>query len=213
MKKTGGGNMEDNQTMQDYLFDFAYGEALRDAINQQSFKGEKNYLYECETGKNEVRTYINAILNGEHPSFIDAEKKVEEQFNKFIKSQRRERNQVFSFGNTQKLINMTVKYLFISAYAQNYEEFKKLFADCHCPLDRLMAGMVREEFDQADDEAAQVIKEESSDIYKKINKDITWSKVDKETYNCYQQMVRLLAERENLIPIEYDFVKWGTSKS
>ena len=94
--------MEGNKTMQDYLFDFAYGEALRDAINQQSFKGEKNYLYECETGKNEVRTYINAILNGEHPSFIDAEKKVEEQFNKFIKSQRRESNQVFSFGNTEQ---------------------------------------------------------------------------------------------------------------
>lgn len=37
--------MEDNKTMQDYLFDFAYGEALRDAINQQSFKGEKNYEY------------------------------------------------------------------------------------------------------------------------------------------------------------------------
>ena len=37
--------MDDNKTMQDYLFDFAYGEALRDAISQQSFKGEKNYLY------------------------------------------------------------------------------------------------------------------------------------------------------------------------
>ena len=61
MRKTGGDKMEDNKKMQDYLFDFVYGEALRDAINQQSFKGEKNYLYECETGKNEVRTYINAI--------------------------------------------------------------------------------------------------------------------------------------------------------
>ena len=205
--------MEDNKTMQDYLFDFAYGEALRDAINQQSFKGEKNYLYECETGKNEVRTYINAILNGEHPSFIDAEKKVEEQFNKFIKSQRRESNQVFSFGNTQKLINMTVKYIFISAYAQSYEEFRQLFTDCHCPLYRRMAGTVRREFDKVDDESAQLIKDNNSENYKIINEDITWSKVDVTTYNCYQQMVRLLAEKENLIPIEYDFVKWGTSKS
>lgn len=107
---------------------------------------------------------------------------------------------------------MTVKYIYISAYVQRCEEFRNLFADCHCPLNRRMAAVVRKEFDEADDEAAQVIKEESSDIYKKINKDITWSKVDKETYNCYQQMVRLLAEKENLIPIEYDFVKWGTSK-
>ena len=199
--------------MQNYLFDYAYGEALRDAINQQSFKGEKNYLYDCEEGKAVVRTYIDVIFKGEHPSFAEAEKNAKAAFNKFIRNERPESNQRFTFGNTQKLINMTVKYLFISAYVQDYEEFKKLFADCHCPLDRLMAGMVKEEFDQADDEAAQLIKKESSDIYKKINKDITWSKVDKETYNCYQQMVRLLAERENLIPIEYDFVKWGTSKS
>ena len=205
--------MEDNKTMQDYLFDFAYGEALRDAINQQSFKGEKNYLYDCEEGKAVVRTYIDAILKGEHPSFNKAEEEAEAKFNEFIRSKRPESNQEFTFGNTQKLINMTVKYIYISAYVQRCEEFRNLFADCHCPLDRLMAGMVREEFDQADDEAAQVIKEESSVIYKKINKDITWSKVDVETYNCYQQMVRLLAEKKNLIPIEYDFVKWGTSKS
>ena len=205
--------MEDNKTMQDYLFDFAYGEALRDAINQQSFKGEKNYLYDCEEGKAVVRTYIDVIFKGEHPSFAEAEKNAKAAFNKFIRNERPESNQRFTFGNTQKLINMTVKYIYVSAYVQRCEEFRNLFADCHCPLDRLMAGMVREEFDQADDEAAQVIKEESSDIYKKINKDITWSKVDEKTYNCYQQMVRLLAERENLIPIEYDFVKWGTSKS
>lgn len=202
--------MEDNKTMQDYLFDFAYGEALRDAINQQAFKGEKNYLYDCKEGKAAVRKYIDDILKGEHPSFEDAEKNTEKIFNDYIKSQRPESNQRFTFGNTQKLINMTVKYIFISAYAQSYEEFRKLFSDCHCPLDRLMAGMVREEFDKADDEAAQRIKKQLSDNYKRINKDMTWSNIDVETYNCYQQMVRLLAEKEKLIPIEYDFVKWGT---
>lgn len=205
--------MEDNKTMQDYLFDFAYGEALRDAINQQSFKGEKNYLYGCEEGKAEVRKYIDAVLEAEHPSFEEAEKNVEDKFTEYIKKQRPENNQVFTFGNTQKLINMTVKYIFISAYAQNYEEFRKLFADCHCPLDRRMAERVRQEFDKADNRVVLPIKGEYADSYKKINKDITWSRVDVETYNCYQQMVRLLAEKKNLIPIEYDFVKWGTSKS
>ena len=151
--------MEDNKKMQDYLFDFAYGEALRDAINQQAFKGEKNYLYDCEEGKAAVRTYIDNILKGEHPSFEDAEKETKEKFNNYIESQRLESNQRFTFGNTQKLINMTVKYIFISAYAQNYEEFRIHFTDCHCPLDRRMAAVVRKEFDEADDEAAQHIKE------------------------------------------------------
>lgn len=204
--------MEDNKTMQDYLFDFAYGEALRDAINQQSFKGEKKYLYDCEEGKAVVRTYIDDIFKGEHPSFAEAEKNAKAAFNKFIRNERPESNQSFTFGNTQKLINMTVKYIFISAYAQNYEEFRQLFTDCHCPLDRRMAGTVRREFDKVDDESAQLIKDNNSEYYKIINEDITWSKVDVTTYNCYQQMVRLLAEREKLIPIEYDFVKWGTSK-
>ncbi len=198
--------------MQDYLFDFAYGEALRDAINQQSFKGEKKYLYDCEEGKAVVRTYIDDIFKGEHPSFAEAEKNAKAAFNKFIRNERPESNQSFTFGNTQKLINMTVKYIFISAYAQNYEEFRQLFTDCHCPLDRRMAGTVRREFDKVDDESAQLIKDNNSEYYKIINEDITWSKVDVTTYNCYQQMVRLLAEREKLIPIEYDFVKWGTSK-
>ena len=152
------------------------------------------------------------IILGEKSSVLLIPK-AEEKFNEFIRSKRPESNQEFTFGNTQKLINMTVKYIYISAYVQRCEEFRNLFADCHCPLDRRMAAVVGKEFDETDDEAAQVIKEESSDIYKKINKDITWSKVDKETYNCYQQMVRLLAEKKNLIPIEYDFVKWGTSKS
>ena len=117
--------MEDNKTtMQNYLFDYAYGEALRDAINQQSFKGEKNYLYDCEEGKAVVRTYIDAILKGEHPSFNKAEEEAEAKFNEFIRSKRPESNQEFTFGNTQKLINMTVKYIYISAYVQRCEEFK-----------------------------------------------------------------------------------------
>ena len=110
--------MKDNKAMQDYLFDFAYGEALRDAINQQSFKGEKNYLYDCEEGKAVVRTYIDAILKGEHPSFNKAEEEAEAKFNEFIRSKRPESNQEFTFGNTQKLIKMTAKNINIYTYAQ-----------------------------------------------------------------------------------------------
>lgn len=209
--------MKDNKAMQDYLFDFAYGEALRDATLMKSFAEEKAYLKNCCEGKKVVREYVDGILSGSQEKTFDAtENAVEKAFNKFIEDNGG--NQEFTFGNAQKLINMTVKYLFLSAYTRDdYDSFCKKFADCHCPMDSIMCQIVKEEFDMDDSEDAEKIKQKYKDNRKtwKSKLNVPWSSMKKGEdgsvpveYACFQEIVKYLAKKENLIPIEYDYKHW-----
>lgn len=47
----------------------------------------------------------------------------------------------FTFGNVQKLVNMTAKYMFLSAYEN--ENKRVLFKHCHCPMDGIMIRAIR----------------------------------------------------------------------
>ena len=208
--------MEDNKTMQDYLFDFAYEEALRDATLMKSFAGEKAYLKKCCDGKKAVREYVDGILSGkQEKTFDDIEKAVEAAFNCFIKSN--EKNQEFTFGNAQKLINMTVKYFFLSAYTRDdYDSYRKKFADCHCPMDSIMCQIVKEKFDKDASDDAKAIKQryQHGKSTWKGYLNLPWSSMKRDNesvpveYSCFQEIVKYLAKKENLIPIEYDYKYW-----
>lgn len=210
--------MEDNKTMQDYLFDFAYGEALRDATLMKSFAGEKAYLKNCCEGKKVVREYVDGILSGSQEKTFDAtENAVEEAFNNFIEDNGG--NQEFTFGNAQKLINMTVKYMFLSAYTQDdYNSFRELFADCHCPMDSIMCQIVKDVFDRDVSEDAEIIKQNYKDGRKtwKSKLNVPWSGMKKDEdgrvpveYACFQEIVEYLAKKEKIYPIEFDYKYWN----
>ena len=209
--------MEDNKTMQDYLFAFAYEEALRDATLMQSFAGEKAYLKKCCAGKKAVREYVDGILSGkQEKSFDETEKAVEDAFNCFIKSN--EKNQEFTFGNAQKLINMTVKYMFLSAYAHDdYSTFRDRFVESHCPMDSIMCQIVKNKFDEDVSDDAKAIKQryQHGKSTWKGYLNLPWSSMKRDDnesvpveYSCFQEIVKYLAKKENLIPIEYDYKYW-----
>ena len=42
----------------------------------------------------------------------------------------------FSYGNAQKLVNMTAKYIYIATYFN--DDYKDKFEKCHCPMDSLI---------------------------------------------------------------------------
>ena len=47
----------------------------------------------------------------------------------------------FSFGNAQKLINMTIKHIYLHTYtidSLGFPSIRERFRYCHCPMDSIM---------------------------------------------------------------------------
>lgn len=187
-----------------HIFAFAYGAGLNDATAQKAYPGEsKKFLRENHEAKDIVRAYIDGILNGENPDFYAVAERLRDSFNKWEK-QNGCKKTLFSFGNAQKLINITVKFMYLAAYS-NYAPMRSRFQNCHCPLDRKMGAHVKREI-------RKIPKAELPDSILEIMErgswkgfDGTWSQISRKVYEDYQAVVRYLAAKENLIPLEYDF--------
>lgn len=193
------------------IFNFAYEFALRDATLQNAYTGSLNVLRKNAEAKQILRAYIDTIFAGKANDdlFWETAKRVEASFAVFLDG----RQPRFTFGNTQKLINMTTKYMFIACY-QNVG-LRRSFASCHCPMDGLMVDRVIKELEQVF--AASSSNEERHQINDLMGRGwktflrAPWSKMESnnyEQYNLYQKIVRLLSAREGISPLEYDFVMW-----
>lgn len=113
--------MMKTEMIKERFFIFAYNEALRDATQMRAFKGEKKYLTGCTDARKTVKRYIDSVIDGTYPSFEETANCVMKQFNEYIRNSRKNEKAlpVFSFENAQKLINMTVKYIYLSGYIKS----------------------------------------------------------------------------------------------
>lgn len=127
----------------------------------------------------------------------------------------------FGFGNAQKLINMTAKYMFISAYQDS--DKAKLFDQCHCPMDGIMVDKVTKLAGRLVDEGEEGLRASLENFaYKRprahdwaAKDEVRWSKLtleNRKPYEGFQKVVRALAEREGLSPLELDFCVWGSDE-
>lgn len=125
----------------------------------------------------------------------------------------------FGFGNAQKLINMTAKYMFISAYQDSNKA--KLFDQCHCPMDGIMVDKVAKIAGRLVDEGEEGLRVSLESFACKrplahdwaAKDEVRWSKLtleNRKPYEGFQKVVRALAEREGLSPLELDFCVWGS---
>lgn len=125
----------------------------------------------------------------------------------------------FGFGNAQKLINMTAKYMFISAYQDS--DKAKLFDQCHCPMDGIMVDKVAKLAGRLVDEGEEGLRASLESFACKrplahdwaAKDEVRWSKLtleNRKPYEGFQEVVRALAEREGLSPLELDFCVWGS---
>ena len=71
--------------------------------------------------------YAQKVLLGKNPCFYDYETRFKTELSK-------EEISGLTFGNIQKLINMTMKYLYI----RYYDECRENFRCCHAPMDNRM---------------------------------------------------------------------------
>lgn len=233
--------MTNQVSVDDKIFDFIYEMAMRDATMQMAYKvnkGEnKSAPKKCKGAKAIVRDYIDSLLNDTADNFYEVEDKFEKTINEELGNPQPPK---FTFGNCQKVINMTVKYLYIATYAN--KELRKNFKNCHCPMDSIMIdaaiGKLKEkikegklEYDGTKCESVNDFLEVINDKYAlNIEKpNITylrnsWSNIKKEgktvppQYALFQEAVKYLAEtykksepdKKGVSPIEYDYAVWNS---
>ena len=195
----------------DPIFNFAYEMAFRDSTMRNAFKrldSEKNDINAFWDRKERIKdaakpivwNYIDEIIIKQaHPEPID----------KIIEVHRVCKSERFTFGNAQKLVNMTAKYMFISSYGD--ADKRGLFDECDCPMDGSMIAFVKKEFEDYDQLKGFKCTKEYEDFIN-ISWDGCWSKLDlitaiPEPYTRFQKCIKKICELRNysIMPIEVDF--------
>ncbi len=221
-------NIKENAyKVDDSIFDFVYKMAVSDATMQKAYISKKSSIENNQEVKKTVRKYIDSLFNDTVLDFYDTANEIRDYLGELAEyntDAADDLKNVFCFGNIQKLINMSAKYMYISCY--NNSELRECFRDCHCPMDSFMISIVRKEY--SDFCSERRLEESLLDIpYGKGIKPgrdgsrIAWSKKDFNdtgdprsyiVYERFQEMVKLLAKDCGLIPLEYDYVMWNKYK-
>ena len=200
----------------DKIFNFVYGYAMHDAVLQLAFKGKKNWIVNVDDSKSYLREYINHILykgfksQDEHDSiFINTANKICQAINNNSSA----KNDIFSFGNAQKLINIMTKHIYSFCYYKS--RFRKKFRYCHCPLDSIMLKEVWKRYEKSmgKEKQKEFLKNKSFFCKAWGNEGLDKNQqpiLDKlpERYLKYQIAIREIIGKGNLYPIEFDYMFW-----
>ena len=209
-------------------FNFIYGCALRDAVLQKSFVGNKTWINNATEAIAPVKTYIDLVLKGKlktiedhDQAFLDAAKDVCDAINEY--KPRPAGAGIFHFGNAQKLLNMTVKHVYTHMYSihtAKYGSIRENFRFCHCPLDQEMMSNVWKDYGNTigTKERKEALPK-FDEFHKAWGNEDFGSGSDPEAednrilpsrYMSFQKAVRAIIEKQNgdVFPIEYDFIKW-----
>ncbi len=214
-----------SNNVSDKIFNFVYIAAMKDAVSMGAYKGEKKWLYtkteenikeeKKKLVKDSVKKHVTEILGGKYyklkqsdydADFLSLANYIVEHINYIDQGE-------FTFGNAQKLINMTVKYCYIKYFNGNLQEARDIFEYCHCPLDQQMLKKVW-------DKQSSYLKQDTKG-YTKTAFLMSWGaeKVTTEErlpqrYLDYQDAVRRIIdeykeEPKPRNPIEYDYCMWN----
>ena len=225
--------------MDDFIFRFIYVTAMQDATLQAAYNGEKKWLWSKSEIEKEggavycviscLKCFVDRIIKGAYKNqeeyneaFKCCAKKICDTIKDYDtnpniengkpkKDKKGKEDIVFSFGNAQKLINMTVKYFDITTYGNS--EIRKNFIFCHCPMDKQMLERVWDDEKWENKDIKNVV----TGYQNKTTFIVSWSKlnfgIDESRYNDFQEAVRYLCDKHNNIaPIEYDYKFWGEPK-
>lgn len=206
--------------MSDLVFNFIYGCALKDAIDQKAFNcKKKTWAWDVSEAKEKVKKYIDRILSGEFKSdiakaahdaaFIQVSNDICNIMNVEISKKGYQRNDgaiaKFCFGNAQKLINMTVKHVYAHTYS--LPDMRECFRNCHCPIDQRMLANVWSEHKTLFGKNGLVSNFKSP-----------WGEEGgigpltdfPERYKSFQKaIIDIISEKSgDVFPIEYDYIFW-----
>lgn len=109
---------------------------------------------------------------------------------------------------------MTMKYLYIMCYKNNY--LRDRFSACHCPMDGIMTDKVINKLKELKKNGDSSVQKYTQRGYIGFLKNKSWSKLevsDKNIYEQFQKTVKFLADKENLSPLEYDYYLWNKKET
>ena len=216
------------------IFELVYNCALRDATLRTAYKGEKSWIENDSCVKEILKKYVKKLLNGEFKCqteyddyFKDTAIKICNRVNRIekVKDSNSDDDNKFTFGNAQKLINMTAKYYYISCCTNSAK--RENFKYCHCPVDCLLLEKVWK-FIRTNKELEEKIKTTWRNNTKRDYFLKSWGKEDwekegefPERYSIFQEAVSELSKEieygdtkeKGIYPIEFDFMVWRIAKA
>lgn len=207
-------------TIEDEMFNFIYLFAMRDATMRGAFKGEKKWVFKVVGAKSAAKSYVDNVLNGSFTDkanhdkvYLDTARKVCDEINGYENKPIDSR--IFTFGNAQKLINMTAKYYYATTYSNPDERVK--FAYCHCPMDSIMLKKVWDNFFHTtpfqiginvNELRRQKLGGRTNFLASWGNEDFLHSDQYPERYLRFQNIIMEWSERAHCTPLEFDYYLW-----
>lgn len=159
--------------LDDKLFDFVYTMTFRDATMRKALARKTN---ESDSGfhnrKMEVKREARDIVKAYTDAIIDEQLEGSNPEKTIIEVCERTGDYGMTFGNSQKLVNMTAKYMFMCAYTN--KDMRARFRKCHCPMDGAMNDFLRERFTNYP-ELNGFKESEEFKVFKKMGSDWSWS--------------------------------------
>lgn len=205
------------QVVSNRIFGFIYGCAMRDAILQKAFIGEKSWIEGIEKPKAILMSYIEKVLNNEFESQENHDAFFLKTANEICKEINGNKpdyaNDIFSFGNAQKLINITAKHIYGFCYYN--PSLRDAFRYCHCPLDSIMLNKVWKMYQEDFGKDTRKTKLLSIEFFcKPWGNEGAQENIQPELlsfpsrYMKFQNAIRDIIGNDNLYPLEFDYLIW-----
>lgn len=180
------------------IFDFVYDMAFNDATMRKAYINSKSNKKEAKKqAKKHVNDYLDEIFHGNQPDPFVFITRVVNETSKYG----------FTYGNAQKLVNMTAKYMYVACYKS--DEKRELFSKCHCPMDSTMIKAVKGQLRGKMPELPDGRRNWSGVSWSKINSKDTKDIYDIEVYKTFQKAVADIILGSDDIALDFDYANWG----
>ena len=207
----------DRQTISNKIFEFIYGCAMRDAVLQKAFIGEKAWVEGVEESKNILERYINKVLSNEFENQEDHDEIFLITANDICKAINNKKPDyaadIFSFGNAQKLINITAKHFYSLCYYDR--NLRDSFRYCHCPLDSIMLNKIWKMYKETFGNEARKNKLISVEFFcQSWGNEGVQENIQPELFSFpnrymkFQSAIRDIIGNDNLYSVEFDYLIW-----
>ena len=224
-----------SDTTKEKIFDTAIRKAYSDATNQGAYNTLVKDNAEAEKIKNEYNVKVKNIIIDKINKLNECSEFSQEIYDswfhdacnvlvnnyKDVKINGTDK-EAFTYGNAQKIVNMTMKYLAMlievfSVFDENRDIvivygklFDKIYKYLHSPVDSFIIEAVWNRDEEIDGIPY---------IYEKLNKNkpgayssekyISWSKwEDKEVYDNFKNLIFEIANKENKCPLDWEGTNW-----
>jgi len=197
------------------VFDFVYNIAMSDAIHRTNCEHNIIEMFNSDEFEEAKRTAHSAVYNHASNIITGSNIEVVDTANTVKASLNPDNLETgFKFGNAQKLINMTMKYLYIACSIDPHHREK--FTSCNSPMDSIMRDFVYRSW--------EILEPDNRRKWPGFCISHAWSNMDGDSgiaeYYAFQDTIRKIIRCKDIRidgnPIsllEFDYLFWDKAKA